>query len=54
MVTHKLILLSIGQKMRDLNRTARTRSTRVLGNLDATTAAQILRAAVKRAVGRGR
>jgi uncharacterized protein YbjQ (UPF0145 family) len=49
MRTHKLILLSIGQKTRDLNRTTCTRSTTVgrttctrsttvLGRLDATTA----------------
>ena len=38
MVTHKLVVLSIGQKTRDLNRATRTRGTRVSEHLDATTA----------------
>jgi hypothetical protein len=37
-VSHKIVLLSIGQNPRDLKRGQRTRSTAVLGHLDATTA----------------
>jgi hypothetical protein len=38
MVTHKLILLSIGQNPREINRARRTRCTAVREHLDATTA----------------
>jgi hypothetical protein len=37
-VSHKIVLLSIGQKTREIKRARRTRSTTVLGHLDATTA----------------
>src|SRR5258708_23601943 len=38
MVTHKLVVLSIGQKTREIKRATRTRGTRVSEHLDATTA----------------